>query len=294
MTRLGFGGGEVRENFLITPVALAARAGLQRMLSVSVLALATSFGRRAVLKQAGSASFAFAALPVAAFNVNDGSSKKPLVTSDALENVLPRGAVIAFQRQWPAVQLGADTYTFVLRERVRSPQQWDLVGSFLGLGGDGSGSRLERELINPMTILSLSFPPDAGGDEMAEAITEFRKAMGLLGKAAPSSPGVTVGPSSAEVALAVRRWDEGRQALNRFYAALNAATETNRIVLIPAEASAYPRSKERFVQLNKDAALCRNRGGEALAGLWGQLMVYGTVPGVNPCGDVTLATYFEQ
>jgi len=44
----------------------------------------------------------------------------------------------------------------------------------------------------------------------------------------------------------------------------------------------------------KDAALCRNRGGEQLAGIWGQLMVYGTVPGVNPCGSVNMASYFQQ
>ena len=49
----------------------------------------------------------------------------------------------------------------------------------------------------------------------------------------------------------------------------------------------------RYTQLLKDAALCRNRGGEALAGLWGNLMVYGTVPGVNPCGNSALA-YFSQ
>lgn len=33
---------------------------------------------------------------------------------------------------------------------------------------------------------------------------------------------------------------------------------------------------------------------QALAGLWGQLMVYGTVPGVNPCGNVNLQNYFSQ
>lgn len=265
------------------------------MLAVSLLALAGVVGRRVALRQAGGAALAFTTQQsVLAFGIDDSSKKTLAPTSDALTNVLPRNAVIAFQRNWPAIQLGADTYTFVLHERVTSPQQWDLVGSFLGLGGDAAGSRLERELINPMTIVSLSFPPDEGGDEMSEALSQFRRAMGNLGKAAPSSPGVTVGPTAAEVKLAVQRWDEGRQALNRFYTALNTATETDRLVLIPADIGAYPRSKARFVQLNKDAALCRNRGGEALAGVWGQLMVYGTVPGVNPCGDVTMATYFDQ
>ena len=53
-------------------------------------------------------------------------------------------------------------------------------------------------------------------------------------------------------------------------------------------------SQTLYTQLMKDAALCRNRGGEQLAGIWGQLMVYGTVPGVNPCGSVNMASYFQQ
>lgn len=67
-----------------------------------------------------------------------------------------------------------------------------------------------------------------------------------------------------------------------------------RLVGIPPKGAGYPRSKKLYTQLRKDAALCRNRGGEALAGLWGNLMVYGTVPGVNPCGSVNMANYFAQ
>ena len=113
------------------------------------------------------------------------------------------------------------------------------------------------------------------------------------------------------------QWESGRRALNQFSEALNTATGTQRIAMIPVPPShtpetalcaasevracvcsqeggiGYPRSKERYVQLNKDAALCRARGGEALAGVWGQLMVYGTVPGVNPCGNVNLGNYFS-
>jgi len=75
---------------------------------------------------------------------------------------------------------------------------------------------------------------------------------------------------------------------------MNEATGTKRLVTIPVNGVNYPRSKKLWTQLQKDSALCRNRGGEALAGLWGNLMVYGTVPGVNPCGNVNLANYFEQ
>ena len=74
---------------------------------------------------------------------------------------------------------------------------------------------------------------------------------------------------------------------------------TKRLIQIPAggfsatSAKAYPRSKQLYTDLLKEAALCRNRGGEALAGLWGNLMVYGTVPGVNPCGNSALAYYTQ-
>ena len=37
----------------------------------------------------------------------------------------------------------------------------------------------------------------------------------------------------------------------------------------------------------------KDEEGEQLAGLWGNLMVYGTVPGVDPCGSVKLSNYFD-
>ena len=221
----------------------------------------------------------------------DTTSQPPVQSSAALDD-LPKNTQIAYQRTWPAMQLAADFYTFELLDRVGSPQRWDLIGAWIGIGGDTSASRLEREFITPMTILALAFPPDAGGDEMQEALLTFRRAMGQLGKVAGSAPGSLEKPTSAETAAAKAHWESGRVALNRFLVALNDATETQRLTTIPEGGIGYPRSKDRFVQLNKDAALCRNRGGEQLAGLWGNLMVYGTVPGVDPCGSVKLSNYF--
>ena len=93
-------------------------------------------------------------------------------------------------------------------------------------------------------------------------------------------------------------FDAGRVALNGFFAAVNSGVGASRLVPVPPVSQAlkgegYPRSKRLYTQLLKDAALCRNRGGEQLAGLWGQLMVYGTIPGVNPCGDAA-AQYYTQ
>ena len=127
---------------------------------------------------------------------------------------------------------------------------------------------------------------------MQAALGRFRAAMGRLGRVAGSAPGPN-GASKQELATALREWEAGRDALNSFSDALNAATGTSRMQTIPADYLSYARSKERYTQLVKDTALCRNRGGEQLAGLWGNLMVYGTVPGVNPCGDINLANYFQ-
>mmetsp|Transcript_62 Transcript_62/g.264 ORF Transcript_62/g.264 Transcript_62/m.264 type:complete len:148 (+) Transcript_62:695-1138(+) len=147
-----------------------------------------------------------------------------------------------------------------------------------------------------MRILTLSFPPDAGGDEMQLALDRFQASalrLSLLARRGQTTGNVAQ-PSAAEVAAVKKTWDEGRQSINAFFDALNTGTSTQRLVGIPAKVEGYPRSKKLYTQLRKDAALCRNRGGEALAGFWGNLMVYGTVPGVNPCGNVNLANYFDQ
>jgi len=227
--------------------------------------------------------------PAGAFAVKE--SKPPIQASAALD-ALPKNTAAAFQRYWPAMQLGADFYAFELLERVKAPQKWDLVGSFVG--GGQAGSRLELEFLSPMTILALAFPPDEGGDRMQAALQDFRASMGKLSSIAGSSPGPTAGPTPAEKAMAMGQWDSGRLALNRFLVALNDATETTRLTTIPEGAIGYPRSAARYLELRQGQALCRNRGGEALAGVWSGLMVYGTVPGVNPCGDVNLGNYFDQ
>ena len=261
------------------------------LLIVALGAVDGSVSRRSALRLASGTALSVSPLSSSAFTTDPG--KPPVQSSAALDN-LPRNTAIAYQRTWPTMQLAADFYCFELLDRAKSPQKWDLIGAFVGLGSDPSASRLEREFISPMTILSLAFPPDDGGDEMQEALYAFRASMGKLVKVAGVSPGVTEGPSPADKAAALRHWDSGRLALNRFLTTLNTVTETSRLQTIPEGGNGYPRSKERYVQLQKDAALCRNRGGEQLAGLWGNLMVYGTVPGVNPCGNVNLANYFDM
>ena len=257
--------------------------------------------RRAVLSTTTAASFAAIAgqqpQPVFALESLIKADVKGLAPVN-LED-LPPGAATAYRQYWPALQLAADYYVFELYDLLKTPGRWDLINKLTestDIGSAASVSVLEREFLTPMRIISLAFPPDLGGDEMQVALSKFQKAMFQLSRQARrgQSTGNVADPSSKDVEEIKATWELGRTCLNDFYAATNAATESKRLILIPAKGEGYPRSKSLYTQLRKDAALCRNRGGEQLAGFWGGLMVYGTVPGVNPCGNVNMANYFTQ
>mmetsp|Transcript_14119 Transcript_14119/g.42301 ORF Transcript_14119/g.42301 Transcript_14119/m.42301 type:complete len:298 (+) Transcript_14119:289-1182(+) len=254
---------------------------------------------RIVASSLAAASLAAAGSPwPAAAAVADG------VTYDDL----PPKAQQAYQQYWPALQLAADSYVFELYDLLPEPGRWDSIGAITestDIGSAASVSKLEREYLTPMRILALAFPPDAGGEEMQAALNKFQGSMFQLSRLARAgqTTGNVAAPSAKEVAAVEKTWDDGRTAINSFFEALNSGTAgaasasgkvAPRLVGIPPKGAGYPRSKKLYTQLRKDAALCRNRGGEALAGLWGNLMVYGTVPGVNPCGSVNMANYFAQ
>ena len=127
---------------------------------------------------------------------------------------------------------------------MKSYQKWDFINTLMeskSIGSAQSPSRLEREFISPMRILSLAFPPDLGGEDMQSALDSFQKAMFRLGKST-RSPGGLEGPSKTEIDAALKQWEAGRVALNSFYDAMNKATESKRLVLIPAEGKGYPRA----------------------------------------------------
>ena len=243
--------------------------------------------RRAATLGAAAALFASNALPAQA--IEEGLT---------LED-LPRKTQEAYNQYWPAMQLAGDFYVFELRELVGYPGRWDQIGALTestNIGSAASVSRLDREFLTPMRILSLAFPPDAGGEEMQDALNLFQTAMFKMSRQARigQTTGNLADPDKKDIKAMEDTWNAGASALNKFYIAMNTATSTNRLVTIPVNGVNYPRSKKLYTQLQKDSALCRNRGGEALAGIWGNLMVYGTVPGVNPCGNVNLQTYFMQ
>jgi len=249
--------------------------------------------RRALL--GGAVAAAAITLPLPARSVDES-----LTLDD-----LPPKAKQAYLQYLPQFQLDADYFAFELVPLLDQPGRWDNIFKITestNIGSAASVSRLEREFITPMRQVALAFPPDMYGEEMVESIDNFQKSMYRFSQLARKNAqtGNTAGPTAAEIKEVGIAFDASRLALNSFFAAVNSGVGATRLVSVPPATKAlalkgegYPRSKTLYTQLLKDAALCRNRGGEALAGIWGQLMVYGTVPGVNPCGNAAEA-YFRQ
>jgi len=247
--------------------------------------------RRAVLGGLGGLAAAVLAPPSA--NAVTGGKELP----DALED-LPRNAKKAYLQYLPQLQLDGDFFVFELEPMLAQPGRWDRISEIVtstDIGSAASISRLEREFITPMRQIALSFPPDMGGEEMQTAIDGFQKAMYTLASQARKGQtnGITAPPLPQEVKAVEDAYTMSYTSLNKFFAAVNEGVGTKRLVPVTKGGIGYPRSKGLYTQLKKDAALCRNRGGEALAGIWGNLMVYGTVPGVNPCGNAA-EKYFSQ
>lgn len=93
---------------------------------------------------------------------------------------LPPKAQQAYNQYWPAMQLAGDFYVFELRELVGYPGRWDQIGALTettNIGSAASVSKLDREFLTPMRILALAFPPDAGGEDMQQALNAFQTAM---------------------------------------------------------------------------------------------------------------------
>ena len=146
-------------------VASTASAALQLPSSP---ADAHSLSRRAVLGAA--ASVALGATPPAfaldSFTVDPNSQK---VADIGLLDEIPVGAKKAYLQYLPQLQLDADFYFFELGAQLDNPGRYDRISALTEAGTAGAAtttSRMEREFVTPIKILSLAFPPDLGGEEM--------------------------------------------------------------------------------------------------------------------------------
>lgn len=148
--------------------------------------------------------------------------------------------------------------------------------------------------MNPMRILALSMPPDEA-DELRDAQFKFERAMQKISKSvAGVRRDLPVEIDPTLVVSADAGWEDGRVALNEFFAILNRVTGFDEMRLVPPanQKEKYGRSARRYNELAKKTKLCQNRGGPALATAWGGLMVTGYVQ--DSCGIPDLEDYFYQ
>jgi hypothetical protein len=197
------------------------------------------------------------------------------------------------------LQIAADYYIFDLQGMIGNPDTWGDVSQLYRVNnnkGQGQPSRMERDYVNPMRILSLSMPPDLT-DDMRDAQFKFERAMAGVSKAtAGYRKDLPVEIPASAVKAAEQGWEDGRVALNEFFALLNTATGLPELKGIPPagpnQREQYGRSARRYNELVKKTKLCQNRGGPALSQAWGGLMVTGYLQ--DSCGIPDLDDFFFQ
>lgn len=232
---------------------------------------------------------------------NPGDARAVAMTGSKDGNLpdLPSEASRSYLQYRIPLQIAADYYIFELQDMVGDIDKWGEVGQLFQVNnnrGQGQPSKIERDFVNPMRILLLSMPPDVS-EEMRDAQFRFEKAMNAISKAtAGYRKDLPVEIPASSVTTARGGWEDGRVALNDFFALLNTATGLPELKAIPPagpkQREEYGRSAKRYSDLIKKTKLCQNRGGPALSQAWGQLMVSGYLQ--DSCGIPDLDSYFYQ
>eukprot|EP00548_Thalassiothrix_antarctica_P005293 CAMPEP_0194147028 /NCGR_PEP_ID=MMETSP0152-20130528/22475_1 /TAXON_ID=1049557 /ORGANISM="Thalassiothrix antarctica, Strain L6-D1" /LENGTH=327 /DNA_ID=CAMNT_0038847699 /DNA_START=69 /DNA_END=1052 /DNA_ORIENTATION=+ len=212
---------------------------------------------------------------------------------------LPPEAVRSYLQYRISLQISADYYLWELQELMENPSDWGDVGQLFRVNnnkGQGQPSRIERDYVNPMRILSLSMLPDTA-DALRDSQFKFERAMGKITKAtAGIQRDLPVEIDPKAVPDAKKGWEEGRVALNSYFTTLNEVTGLNELRAIPPpgpnQTQTYGRSKRKYFDLAKKTKLCQNRGGPILSNTWGQLMVTGYLQ--DSCGIPDMDGYFYQ
>jgi hypothetical protein len=230
------------------------------------------------------------------FEVSAASTTGP---ADGNLPELPPEAVRSYLQYRIPLQLSADYYVFELQDKIKNPDEWGAIAELFQANnnrGQGQPSRIEREYVNPMRILGLSMPPEIA-ERMQDTQYKFERAMAGVSKAtAGVRRDLPVELDKNALSVALAGWEDGRQALNEFFATLNESTGLPEMKTIPPagpnQVSEYGRSPKRYFELMKKTKLCQNRGGPTLSQAWGQLMVSGYLE--NSCGIPDLDGYFYQ
>jgi hypothetical protein len=242
-----------------------------------------------------------AAALISQFGLLSGPEAAVAITGAGDGNLpdLPPEAVRSYLQYRIALQIAADAYVFDLQNTVVNPDEWGNVSQLFRVNnnkGQGQPSKIERDYVNPMRILLLSMPPDISED-MRDVSFRFERAMAGISKATSGySKDLPVEIPASSITTAKQGWEDGRVALNDFFALLNEATGLPEMKQIPPmgpnQREQYGRSARRYSELVKKTKLCQNRGGPALSQAWGQLMVSGYLQ--DSCGIPDMEMYFYQ
>jgi hypothetical protein len=179
---------------------------------------------------------------------------------------LPRDAVRSYLQYRIPLQIAADYYIFSLQDMVFDVEQWGDVGQLFRVNnnkGQGQPSKVERDYNSPMKILLLSFPPDVA-EEMRTVQFRFEKAMNTISKATSGyKKDLPIEIDTKSIVEAKQGWEEGRVALNDFFALVNTEVGMSELKPIPSpgpnQFNEYGRSARRFKDLLKKTKLCQNR-----------------------------------
>jgi len=220
-------------------------------------------------------------------------------TKSGTMNDLPSEASRSYLQYRVTLQIAADFYIFELQDLVGRIEDWEDINQLARAAssrGGGQPSRIERDFVNPMRILSLSMPPESS-DTMRDAQFAFEGAMARLTKATfGARRDLPVEIEKGALPTALASWEEGRVALGEFFAALNEATGLDEMRSPPAagpnQIKEYGRSPRKYNDLVKKLKLCQNRGGPALSQAWGKLMTSGYLQ--DSCGIPDMEAYFYQ
>jgi hypothetical protein len=212
---------------------------------------------------------------------------------------LPTEATRSYLQFRIPLQIAADFYIFDLKKKLGDIDDWGDINQLFQVNnnkGQGQPSKMERDYVNPMRILSLSMPPDEA-DDMRAAQFKFEFAMNKISKAVSGvrrDLPVEVDPTA--VTRAQEGWDDGRLALNEFFALLNGVTGFQELKPIPPpgpnQIAEYGRSQRKYNELVKKTKQCQNRGGPALSQAWGYLQTTQLLQ--DSCGIPDLDEYFYQ
>ncbi|GMI07100.1 hypothetical protein TrVE_jg4729 [Triparma verrucosa] len=206
---------------------------------------------------------------------------------------LPRDYVRSYLQYRSIIQTSFDYLQFKVKPLLKNPETWpQVVGSFSSESGNagqgGGGTYFDRNIVNPFRIIGLAAPPDVEG--LREAEREYDNSIHRIGKMISGRGGDSpVEVTKADVKMVMDEYANGEKVLNKWVAILN---DSLPVVELQAPGSGYKRSERGYVFQEKRRRECQNRGGKALAGGWGALMVTGTVK--DMCGEVDEVEFFYQ